>query len=606
MKFIHLWIFFVKNGDYVYFCIMTRMNRTISVTLVAAIALLLPLILPGVSECRGQGEKKIIVMEDGRNAERFRRYLQTLSTDSIFRIGTTYIETPPYKPDSALMCYMTAISRVEDSDGDMVAMNAIAKSYVNTAFIYSSIFNDYSEAYSNLKKAEKICVDNGLDKVLAHVYHGMGVANGSERSMNSSGGPEASSPESFELFKKAFNLGEKSGYYGIMGYSLFSMVALPDAFNSPEVKEYVERYLAADIPDTEITKEYFMLLARGVKAYVERRPDEARVYFNELDSVDIPANASSIVMRNYGRFLIGLTYETSGFPEKTDSILHALWNDARASGDYDWEMSIAGNLYLFYKRQGNETEADRYLLEYYKVRERIASMPGDTDSIDEIELREAVSEYEMLLRVAALKERQQRMLLIAGGIASLCVILVLVGSLYWSRKRRGYITMLYEKNLQLAKVSENPGVAPDGSPEEAEAMPLADDKASPEEKDEPDAELVEKIVKVMSDPAFVFDPDFQMARLSAEVGTNNTYVSRAVNAHYGKPFKNVLAEIRIKEACRRFDNPSDNALFTVEAICREVGFKSRAAFSVAFKNITGLTPTEYRNAARRYMPPVEK
>lgn len=557
-------------------------------------------------ECRGQDFGKIIVSEGGRSAERFRRYLQTLTTDSIFRIGTTYIETPPYKPDSALMCYMTVISRVDDSGGDTVAMNAIAKSYVNTAYIYSSVFNDYSEAYSNLKKAEKICVDNGLDKVLAHVYHGMGTANGSERSMNSSGGPEASSPESFELFKKAFDLGEKSGYYGIMGYSLFSMVALPDAFNMPEVKSYVERYLDADIPDTEITKEYFMLLARGVKAYVERRPDEARVYFNELDSMDVPVNTASIIMRDYGRFLIGLTYETSGFPEKTDSILHTLWDDARASGDYGSEMSMAGNLYLFYKRHGNEAEADRYLLEYYKVRERIASMPGNTDSIDEIELREAVSEYEMLLRVAALKERQNRMLLTAGGVTSLCIILVLVGFLYWSRKRRGYITMLYEKNLQLAKASENPVVAADDRTEESETVAAADDKTPPEDKEKPDAELVEKIVKVMSDPAFVFDPDFQMARLSAEVGTNNTYVSRAVNAHYGKPFKNVLAEIRIKEACRRFDNPSDNALFTVEAICREVGFKSRAAFSVAFKNITGLTPTEYRNAARRYMPPMKR
>ena len=79
-------------------------------------------------------------------------------------------------------------------------------------------------------------------------------------------------------------------------------------------------------------------------------------------------------------------------------------------------------------------------------------------------------------------------------------------------------------------------------------------------------------------------------------------MSRAINSHYGKSFKAVLAELRIKEACRRLDDPEVNSMYTIESICSEVGFRSRAAFSVAFKNVTGLTPTEYRKAARRYMP----
>ncbi|MDE5796045.1 MAG: helix-turn-helix domain-containing protein, partial [Muribaculaceae bacterium] len=200
--------------------------------------------------------------------------------------------------------------------------------------------------------------------------------------------------------------------------------------------------------------------------------------------------------------------------------------------------------------------------------------------------------------------RQMRWITWTVCIIAVFIIIILLITLYYSRRRRQYIMALHEKHLN-TKPYTSVQVIEESEPAEGAHKNLAettpDDGEDKEEKISP--ELVKAMVSVMENSREIFDPEFQMARLCAMLGSNTTYVSRAVNSYYGKPFKNVLAERRIAEACRRLDNPVDNASLTIEAICLEVGFKSRSAFSVAFKNVTGLTPTEYRKAAQKYMSP---
>lgn len=109
--------------------------------------------------------------------------------------------------------------------------------------------------------------------------------------------------------------------------------------------------------------------------------------------------------------------------------------------------------------------------------------------------------------------------------------------------------------------------------------------------------LVHRIRRVLADPQYYLSSDFSLRQLAQLVGSNTAYVSQAINTTTGRSFKELLGVKRVAEACRLLTE--GDADMTVETVANAVGFKSRTAFAAVFKQITGLTPTEFRNAARK-------
>lgn len=63
-------------------------------------------------------------------------------------------------------------------------------------------------------------------------------------------------------------------------------------------------------------------------------------------------------------------------------------------------------------------------------------------------------------------------------------------------------------------------------------------------------------------------------------------------------FNTLLGRYRIREACRRFNDPQRYGSYTIESIARDLGFKSRSNFATTFKKHTGLNPSEYLRLAK--------
>jgi tetratricopeptide (TPR) repeat protein len=103
-------------------------------------------------------------------------------------------------------------------------------------------------------------------------------------------------------------------------------------------------------------------------------------------------------------------------------------------------------------------------------------------------------------------------------------------------------------------------------------------------------ELSELILHTMNTDKPYMDSEFTINKLAVSLDKSRTYISQVVNEYYHKNFKNFINEFRIKEACRIL---VINKNYTIEAIAREVGFKSKSSFNVAFKYYTGLTPTTF-------------
>ena len=70
-----------------------------------------------------------------------------------------------------------------------------------------------------------------------------------------------------------------------------------------------------------------------------------------------------------------------------------------------------------------------------------------------------------------------------------------------------------------------------------------------------------------------------------------------LNEDFGKSFNQLLNEHRISVAKQRFLDTDNYGHLTIEAIVRELGFKSRSTFSKTFKKITGLSPSEFQRLA---------
>ncbi len=106
--------------------------------------------------------------------------------------------------------------------------------------------------------------------------------------------------------------------------------------------------------------------------------------------------------------------------------------------------------------------------------------------------------------------------------------------------------------------------------------------------------LLNSIATVMEDVELISSSDFNLSMLADKVGSNTRYVSWVINETYGKNFKTLLNEYRIREACKRLTDNEHYGNMTIQAIYEDLGYNSAACFIQAFKKVNGVTPSVYQ------------
>lgn len=196
--------------------------------------------------------------------------------------------------------------------------------------------------------------------------------------------------------------------------------------------------------------------------------------------------------------------------------------------------------------------------------------------------RKAVEMAEMKASLAS-----QR--LVIGLSIAVALILGVALMFVWWRwklvKERNEI--LYERNVELARADALLSAAKPGMTTEL-SVP-----ADPVDDEDSDRALLDKIREVMADPAVYCNPDFSLAMLAEMVGSNTSYVSRAINQLTGKNFRTFINEYRIRRARLLMIDDKKYSSLTLRAIAEAVGIKSPANFIAAFKKVTGMTPSAF-------------
>ena len=80
-----------------------------------------------------------------------------------------------------------------------------------------------------------------------------------------------------------------------------------------------------------------------------------------------------------------------------------------------------------------------------------------------------------------------------------------------------------------------------------------------------------------------------------EIGTNHNYLSKYLNSLIGMTFSVWLHTLRIEESKKYLVAPEK---ISIEEVGQKVGIMEAYNFSRWFKNVTGMTPQQYRKVNR--------
>lgn len=91
------------------------------------------------------------------------------------------------------------------------------------------------------------------------------------------------------------------------------------------------------------------------------------------------------------------------------------------------------------------------------------------------------------------------------------------------------------------------------------------------------------------------DSDLTLPKLAEDLEISTHHLSQVINEMHGKNFFNFINKYRVAEVKSKIQDPKYQN-YSLLGIAYESGFNSKSAFNRAFKNVTGTTPSRYRDS----------
>ena len=234
------------------------------------------------------------------------------------------------------------------------------------------------------------------------------------------------------------------------------------------------------------------------------------------------------------------------------------------------------SLAQLYQKLGNYQQALLYFTSYDSIRnsvqlEQTAEAIGQLETENQVAIKKV--EQAALTKTIRLKQQKNTILWVGISLLGFMVLLLLRQLRIIQRKNN----VLLKKNVAEPTVSKLGNDVTSSLTEEQLAMIRAFESY-----------LIEKKAYCKA--------DLTQEKVAKKLGTNRTYLSKAINDHYAMSYSRWINELRIQES-KKLLMDAQYAHFSIEGIAQSVGFSSLSAFNSNFKQITGLTPSYFRNHA---------
>lgn len=115
--------------------------------------------------------------------------------------------------------------------------------------------------------------------------------------------------------------------------------------------------------------------------------------------------------------------------------------------------------------------------------------------------------------------------------------------------------------------------------------PMSIDNFSSEDK-----QLIDKVHKLLNIDKVYQEVNFSRAQMARELDISEARISKIINAHFGKSLPQLINELRVQDSLQLLTQTSAS----VAVIAGEVGFNSLPTFHRVFKDVMGMSPSDYR------------
>ena len=507
------------------------------------------------------------------------------------RRGQDYLQNKGWA-DSAMVCYTIVANRAQHTGLDSKEMYQIARALNNIGYIYAAYYYDYQKAYENVKRSMEISRQYGFDNNLAYAYINMASIIDNRNRLISD---EVLSTEVLDNTRLAFDVAVKAREWNVAVTSVYNMLdMINDKADFTLITPDLARFKNLQLTDSVEMWQCTRMFCQATEAFQAGNYPQALNYYDQmlLKAQEVTTNRQQCIIEAMQQKAAVLAVM-----HRYEEAISCLQQVKQIAINHGMQSELIDNykaMAQVYVGMGNRQMAEQLDYKYLKARDEFihkshAQMLEKSRFLDEMR-----RVNDQVAQIQAKHERAHQLLLMVSVIAAI-ILIALVLLVRSNIKQRNYIRHLYEKNVLLLDVRA--GAAP-----AVELPAKGHDETPPKYQNQLDQQskerLYESIKRVMDDMAIICKPDFSLQHLATLVGSNYKYVSQVVNERYGKSFKQVLNEQRVREACIILNDPNQSAHLTIEAIAANLGFNSRSNFTVTFKRITGISPSDFMKMAK--------
>ncbi|NCS89200.1 MAG: tetratricopeptide repeat protein [Ignavibacteria bacterium] len=326
---------------------------------------------------------------------------------------------------------------------------------------------------------------------------------------------------------------------------------------------------------------------------------EAYNYSKELQQNDLMLEAMTNLANIYHKMgqnqkAIELTFEGIKLADSIEAKLQ--------------KQNFLGNLYLYHEALGNYKESLDYYKKYSAMKDSLLNESTQKEILKlNTQFETERKEKELILKNKEIEEKN--LIITFAVVLFLAVSVLLAVIIYLYRKRNLAFKNLVQLNIDIIRkekklnavkafLSESKFVKLD-TREKLQA--IFEDLDSEKYKysslsDSKKIEMVEKLNKFMNEDKVYLHKDISIEKLAAMMDVNAKYLSQIIHEVHNENFANFVNEYRIKDA-KSFLSDRNYDYLSIEGISELSGFYSKQSFNTAFKKLTGMTPSFYKNSA---------
>lgn len=516
-----------------------------------------------------------------------REQQDTNKIKTLLRIGDVYEYS---NPDSALLYYNKALQLAQKINSE----NLLGKSHYYIGII-NQAQSKFDKAIAHYFKALNLFEKTGDKSGISIVYNYLGIIYNLN---NEKVKAKSYFEKSLEISKELNDKGGESCAYGNLG------ILIQKEGDYRKATEYYEKVLNINLELNDLLNIGIAYSSLSITNNYLGNYEKALEYAKK--SIDIAKkmnNTSSILTNNITIISIYMALSKKEnstqqqqikYLNKAEEYAIQTMKIAKKNKQIRKERDIAFLLKDIYAQLGNYEKALESSNFYTIIKDSIFTI-NKTKAFSELEVKYETQKKELEINNLLNKRKNDRNIVISL-IVIVFLLLAFAFVVYMQkRKLKKSYSQIVEENIkaldwkkQLDKLSKNNNI---------EVKPKLDIKYSESGLSEnKKTDIYNAIINAMEVQKLFLNPNFKSKDLAEYLNISQMYISQVLNEKFDLSFTNLVNRYRVEEAKKLFLDPKNNNI-TIDGISQNAGFNSVKTFNRVFKNLSGVTPSYFRETA---------